>query len=126
MITLCSFSISPSATLSRFSTPGVRSLPLTPPGPLERPNAAISCPDGLAHALSEQNLRLQQIVYEHKVSLYVLKPVQLAAKSLYKVFFEYARSPPIITIFIFKKGSCSLSFIINYKLFYSDLFAKFD
>lgn len=28
----------------------------------------ISCPDGLAHALSEQNLRLQQIVHEHKVS----------------------------------------------------------
>lgn len=30
--------------------------------------SAISCPDGLAHALSEQNLRLQQIVHEHKVS----------------------------------------------------------
>lgn len=61
-------SISPSATTnSRFSTPGARSLPLTPPGVLERPNVAISCPDGLAHALSEQNLRLQQIVYEHKV-----------------------------------------------------------
>lgn len=61
-------SISPSATTnSRFSTPGARSLPLTPPGVLERPTVAISCPDGLAHALSEQNLRLQQIVYEHKV-----------------------------------------------------------
>lgn len=30
--------------------------------------ASISCPDGLAHALSEQNIRLQQIVHEHKVS----------------------------------------------------------
>lgn len=29
--------------------------------------ASISSPDGLAHALSEQNLRLQQIVHEHKV-----------------------------------------------------------
>lgn len=65
-------SISPCATTnSRFSTPGARSLPLTPPGVLERPNAAISCPDGLAHALSEQNLRLQQIVYEHKVIIAV-------------------------------------------------------
>lgn len=31
--------------------------------------SSISCPDGLAHALSEQNLRLQQIVHEHKVSV---------------------------------------------------------
>uniref|UniRef100_A0A1Q3G322 Lateral signaling target protein 2 homolog n=1 Tax=Culex tarsalis TaxID=7177 RepID=A0A1Q3G322_CULTA len=64
-------SISPSATNSRFSTPGARSLPLTPPSvpfASERPPvAALSCPDGLAHALSEQNLRLQQIVYEHRL-----------------------------------------------------------
>lgn len=64
-------SISPSATNSRFSTPGARSLPLTPPSvpfTSERPPvAALSCPDGLAHALSEQNLRLQQIVYEHRL-----------------------------------------------------------
>ncbi|GAB0094965.1 myotubularin-related protein 3 [Sergentomyia squamirostris] len=60
-------SMSPSATTSRFSTPGVRSLPMTPSGVTDRPNVAISCPDGLAHALSEQNLRLQQIVYEHKL-----------------------------------------------------------
>ncbi|XP_055549423.1 myotubularin-related protein 3 isoform X2 [Wyeomyia smithii] len=64
-------SISPSATNSRFSTPGARSLPLTPPSvpfSTERPPvAALSCPDGLAHALSEQNLRLQQIVYEHRL-----------------------------------------------------------
>uniref|UniRef100_W4VR85 Lateral signaling target protein 2 homolog n=1 Tax=Corethrella appendiculata TaxID=1370023 RepID=W4VR85_9DIPT len=63
-------SVSPSATNSRFSTPGARSLPLTPPGVpfvIDRPPVALSCPDGLAHALSEQNLRLQQIVYEHKL-----------------------------------------------------------
>lgn len=33
----------------------------------ERSNVQLKCPDGLAHALSEQNLRLQQIVNEHKV-----------------------------------------------------------
>lgn len=64
------FSTSPSMTNSRFSTPGGRSLPLTPPSAnAERPPVTISCPDGLAHALSEQNLRLQQLVYEHKVKL---------------------------------------------------------
>lgn len=67
------FSISPSATNSRFSTPGARSLPLTPPSvPFSihtPPAAALSCPDGLAHALSEQNLRLQQIVYENRVRI---------------------------------------------------------
>ena len=80
------FSISPSATKnSKYSSHDSsalqessqdssvlkesRSLPLTPPSVpfiIERP-VALSCPDGLAHALSEQNLRLQQIVYEHKV-----------------------------------------------------------
>lgn len=75
------FSMSPSATMnSRFSTPGGRSPNLTPPevngggvgGPgavFEKANNVIlSCPDGLAHALSEQNIRLQQLIYEHKVS----------------------------------------------------------
>ncbi|XP_054730884.1 myotubularin-related protein 4 isoform X2 [Anastrepha obliqua] len=52
---------------TRFSLPGARSLPMTPPAQQERPQITISCPDGLAHALSEQNLRLQQIVLEHKV-----------------------------------------------------------
>lgn len=47
---------------------GVRSLPMTPPGLTERPQVTISCPDGLAHALSEENIRLQQIVHEHKVN----------------------------------------------------------
>lgn len=56
--------------ISRFSLPGggVRSLPMTPPGLTERQQVTISCPDGLAHALSEENIRLQQIVHEHKVS----------------------------------------------------------
>ncbi|CAO1435071.1 unnamed protein product [Diamesa serratosioi] len=39
---------------------------VTPPGILlER--LSLSFPDGLSHGLSEQNLRLQQIVYEHKI-----------------------------------------------------------
>uniref|UniRef100_A0A1A9W922 Lateral signaling target protein 2 homolog n=1 Tax=Glossina brevipalpis TaxID=37001 RepID=A0A1A9W922_9MUSC len=55
--------------ISRFSLPGggARSLPMTPPGLTDRPSIAISCPDGLAHALSEENIRLQQIVHEHKL-----------------------------------------------------------
>ncbi|XP_075154459.1 uncharacterized protein LOC142228054 isoform X2 [Haematobia irritans] len=56
--------------ISRFSLPGgggVRSLPMTPPGLTERQQVTISCPDGLAHALSEENIRLQQIVHEHKI-----------------------------------------------------------
>lgn len=67
-IYLFNFSTSPSLTNSRVSTSGGQSLPLTPPGVVnDRPPVTISCPDGLAHALSEQNLRLQQLVYEHKV-----------------------------------------------------------
>lgn len=47
-------------------------MPPTPSGtrlPLATTSATVplSCPDGLAHALSEQNLRLQQIVHEAKV-----------------------------------------------------------
>ncbi|GBP12510.1 Myotubularin-related protein 3, partial [Eumeta japonica] len=54
--------------LSRFSLPGdMRSLPMTPPALTERPQVTISCPDGLAHALSEENIRLHQIVHEHKL-----------------------------------------------------------
>lgn len=48
--------------------PGIRSLPLSPPPRQERPHLLYSCPDGLAHALSEQNMRLHQIVQEHMVS----------------------------------------------------------
>lgn len=67
---------SPSATISsRFALSSTRTLPITPNG--SRPPIApstsmavtIACPDGLAHALSEQNLRLQQIVHDHKVRL---------------------------------------------------------
>ncbi|SPP86603.1 myotubularin-related protein 4 isoform X1 [Drosophila guanche] len=45
---------------------GLISLPPTPVGVQERPHFTISCPDGLAHGLSEQNIRLHQIVQEHK------------------------------------------------------------
>lgn len=67
-------SMSPNATMnSRFSTPGGRS-PITPPDQVpvvfeKANNVILSCPDGLAHALSEQNIRLQQIIYEHKVGV---------------------------------------------------------
>lgn len=55
-----------------MSTPGV--LPLTPPGLLlERSAGVLSFPDGLAPAISEPNLRLQQIIYENKVNILVLK-----------------------------------------------------
>lgn len=69
-------SISPN-TNSKFTLQnGSRALSVTQP-PLIRPNhtpsqtttnISISCPDGLAHALSEQNLRLQQLVLDHKVN----------------------------------------------------------
>lgn len=35
---------------------------------ISSPIVNISCPDGLAHALSEQNLRLQQLVHDHRVT----------------------------------------------------------
>lgn len=67
-----------SNTNSKFTLQnGSRSLSMTQP-PLIRPNhtpsqtntnISISCPDGLAHALSEQNLRLQQLVLDHKVQI---------------------------------------------------------
>lgn len=72
-------SISPNTMNSKFVLPNpIRMLPSTQPI-LMRTNhtfsqtattnlSTIACPDGLAHALSEQNLRLQQIVHEHKAS----------------------------------------------------------
>ncbi|ALC49253.1 CG3632 [Drosophila busckii] len=42
------------------------SLPPTPLGMQERTQLNISCPDGLAHGLSEQNIRLHQLVQEQK------------------------------------------------------------
>lgn len=74
-------SISPNAMNSKFILPNnyniTRTLSTTQPTSIRMMNtpsqvttniSMISCPDGLAHALSEQNLRLQQIVHEHKVS----------------------------------------------------------
>ncbi|XP_043067279.1 phosphatidylinositol-3,5-bisphosphate 3-phosphatase MTMR4 isoform X1 [Drosophila bipectinata] len=46
---------------------GLVSLPPTPQSNQERIQLTISCPDGLAHGLSEQNIRLYQIVQEHKL-----------------------------------------------------------
>ncbi|XP_053679949.1 myotubularin-related protein 4 [Anopheles nili] len=90
-------SISPSATHSRFSTPGARSLPLTPPSApfaADRPPVAtFSCPDGLAHALSEQNLRLQQIVYEHRLREEALQRELYATRlALLKKFCQHCCS----------------------------------
>ncbi|XP_030379367.1 myotubularin-related protein 3 isoform X2 [Scaptodrosophila lebanonensis] len=45
----------------------LNSLPPTPQGTQDRTQLIISCPDGLAHALSEQNVRLHQLVQEHKL-----------------------------------------------------------
>ncbi|XP_023034870.1 myotubularin-related protein 4 isoform X2 [Drosophila willistoni] len=56
-----------SSTNHHFPSPGVISLPPTPQGFQERTQFTISCPDGLAHGLSEQNIRLHQIVQEHKL-----------------------------------------------------------
>lgn len=71
-------SISPVAMSSKFIIPNT-SRPLSIVQPTSNrllgsqshasPNiSSFSSPDGLAHALSEQNLRLQQIVHEHKVN----------------------------------------------------------
>ncbi|XP_044316993.1 myotubularin-related protein 4 isoform X2 [Drosophila rhopaloa] len=49
----------------QFPLSGIISLPPTPFQ--ERAQFTISCPDGLAHGLSEQNIRLHQIVQEHKL-----------------------------------------------------------
>lgn len=71
-------SISPNTVNSKFALPNTsRMLPATQPALMRTINtpsqlttniSSIACPDGLAHALSEQNLRLQQIVHEHKAS----------------------------------------------------------
>lgn len=72
-------SISPVPINSKFSLTNTnRPSPMPPKPPSIRPLlstqtsatniSVISCPDGLAHTLSEQNLRLQQIVHEHKVN----------------------------------------------------------
>jgi hypothetical protein len=53
---------STSSNDSQFSTPALRS---TTPANFEK---SIFPMDGLSHALSQENLRLHQIVHEHKVS----------------------------------------------------------
>ncbi|XP_055307101.1 myotubularin-related protein 4 isoform X5 [Sitodiplosis mosellana] len=71
-------SISPNTMNSKFVLPNnttSRSVTTAQPTSIRTINtpsqttniSMISCPDGLAHALSEQNLRLQQIVHEHKI-----------------------------------------------------------
>lgn len=81
--------LSPTAatTNTRFAQQNARTMPITPPG-LRSFSATtmstmpsttavnISCPDGLAHALSEQNLRLQQIVHDHKVNYILMPPIR--------------------------------------------------
>ncbi|KAH8303725.1 hypothetical protein KR018_008555, partial [Drosophila ironensis] len=49
-----------------YSSSGLISLPPTPQGNQDRTQFSIPCPDGLAHGLNEQNIRLHQIVQEHK------------------------------------------------------------
>lgn len=57
-----------STTESRMSTPGIHTTPQTPPTYLfDRISVISTLPDGLNHALSQENIRLQQIVFEHKV-----------------------------------------------------------
>ncbi|XP_064538487.1 myotubularin-related protein 3 isoform X2 [Drosophila montana] len=55
-----------------FPASGLISLPPTPQGSQERTQFTITCPDGLAHGLSEQNIRLHQIVQDHKLREEVL------------------------------------------------------
>lgn len=53
-----------------MSTPGIQTTSHSPPTYfLDRTSSTF--PDGLNHALNQENLRLQQIVYEHKVSAIV-------------------------------------------------------
>lgn len=76
--TVTAAAMSTNASNTRFGLSSARTMPTTPPGlrsfnattlsTLPPTPAVISCPDGLAHALSEQNLRLQQIVHDHKVN----------------------------------------------------------
>lgn len=52
-----------------MSTPGIQTTSHTPPTYfLDRTSSNSTLPDGLNHALNQENIRLQQIVYEHKVS----------------------------------------------------------
>ncbi|EDV34820.2 uncharacterized protein Dana_GF19035, isoform B [Drosophila ananassae] len=52
---------------NHVSSYGLIPMPPTPQSNQERMQFTIPCPDGLGHGLSEQNIRLHQIVQEHKL-----------------------------------------------------------
>jgi hypothetical protein len=91
-----------------MSTPGIQTTSHTPPTYfLDRTSSSISTtlPDGLNHALNQENIRLQQIVYEHKVSLVTMKTEQsFPFFKFFNIFFNkccdmpYERSLPLISI----------------------------
>ncbi|CRK95414.1 CLUMA_CG008691, isoform A [Clunio marinus] len=57
-----------STTDSRMSTPGIQTTSHTLPTYLfNGTSSTSSLPDGLNHTLNQENIRLQQIVYEHKL-----------------------------------------------------------
>lgn len=60
------FSIS-SNNDSRMSTPGIQMASNTPACYFDRNSSLSSNPDGLSHAVNQENLRLHQIVHEYKV-----------------------------------------------------------
>lgn len=60
------FSIS-SNNDSRMSTPGIQMASNTPTCYFDRNSSLSSNPDGLSHAVNQENLRLHQIVHEYKV-----------------------------------------------------------
>lgn len=53
-----------------MSTPGIQTTSHSPPTYfLDRTSSTSTFPDGLNHALNQENMRLQQIVYEHRVRI---------------------------------------------------------
>lgn len=54
---------------SRMSTPGIQMTSNTPTYCFERTSTLSTNPDGLNHALSQENIRLHQIVQEFKVCI---------------------------------------------------------
>lgn len=72
-----------------YPSTGLISLPPTPQGSQEqRTQFNISCPDGLAHGLSEQNIRLHQIVQEHKVNKRLYQLLLLILISIYIYYLK--------------------------------------
>lgn len=83
-----------------MSTPGIQTTSNTPPTYFfDRTSSISTLPDGLNHALNQENIRLQQIVYEHKVSEEV---------EVEKNFFVY----PGFTFDSLKRKHFSVSFIL--------------